>query len=479
MKALYILSFLLTCVSTVVASEQQGDFTKHENATVEDVFTNYRDNLVFVRKGDSIFIGEKTANGIVNLKYNKKLSKLKADGTLTYAKNGTLFYSKDGNIYAAKEKGVGEFKSGKKQWIPGLGKERNEFNGSMLAYASWRYLPANEAAIINPSVTSDGNTIYFASNAEGSMGWDIWKSEINEDGEWTPAERLGKEVNSLADETVPVVFNDSLIAFGSNRKGMNAVPDSGKFHAYISKIEDWNKPMALQKYKDAENAKKADENQNLLADKVDSTPAIAIADSTPALAVTDSATVAPAKDDKKEDMALKGDIEDEFTPKDEVIVTENDRILEVLANTNTNDEVEKQSASTLNNAFKQNQDTVIRASKNVVATYDKRIFYFDYDKDVLNGNYEKDIEVIIEFINHNPKKSFLIIGHTDERGTYEYNDALSLKRAKTIERLLVKKGIDRKRLFTMGLGEYKPVFRNAETEDEHQKNRRVEIVITE
>ena len=85
----------------------------------------------------------------------------------------------------------------------------------------------------------------------------------------------------------------------------------------------------------------------------------------------------------------------------------------------------------------------------------------------------------MEFINFYPKNSFLVIGHTDERGTYEYNDALSMKRAKKIESILVSKGVSRKRLFTMALGEYKPVFKNAQTEEQHQKNRRVEILIME
>ena len=140
----------------------------------------------------------------------------------------------------------------------------------------------------------------------------------------------------------------------------------------------------------------------------------------------------------------------------------------------------KVSVADLNDVFKNDQEAVVKASKNVVATADKRIFYFDYDKDVVNNaDYEKDFEVILEFINFYPKNSFLVIGHTDERGTYEYNDALSMKRAKKIESILVSKGVSRKRLFTMALGEYKPVFKNAQTEEQHQKNRRVEILIME
>ena len=120
---------------------------------------------------------------------------------------------------------------------------------------------------------------------------------------------------------------------------------------------------------------------------------------------------------------------------------------------------------------------MVMASKHVVAGIDKRIFYFDYDTDVLNNkDYENDIKCIVDFINFYPGNSFLIIGHTDERGTREYNNALSLRRAKKIESILAQRGISRSRMFVMGFGEDRPVIRHAQTEDQHQKNRRVEIL---
>lgn len=497
----------------------QGGFNKYENATRDNVTTTYKDGYVILRSGDSIFIGKQTANGIENKEFNKSLTSLKADGAISYA-NGMAFYSKDGDIYAAKEKEFGKFKKGKKQWIPGLGKERNDFNGSMLAYASWRYLPKDVASAKNPSVTSDGNTIYFASNADGSKGFDIWKTSINEDGEWSIAERLGKEVNSLGNEDFPIVLGDSLIAFGSDRKGYTTMPDSGKFHTYISKIEDWKRPQLLSKY---ESDKKKEEEKQLIAAKEDKSannqssvnqqsvvPSTnnQIADNSSADSQTDTnassganaggqttndlsnLSYSPVVNVNPEEKVPYNPFDD-GKPKEEVFnyeddiidetKSENDRILELLTKDETPMEPNKKvSVADLNEVFSNDQEAVVKASKNVVATADKRIFYFDYDKDVVNNaDYEKDFEVILEFINFYPKNSFLVIGHTDERGTYEYNDALSMKRAKKIESILVSKGVSRKRLFTMALGEYKPVFKNAQTEEQHQKNRRVEILIME
>lgn len=513
-------------IAGMAIAAPQGGFNKYENATKDNVTATYRDGYVILRSGDSIFIGKQTANGIENKEFNKSLTSLKADGAISYA-NGMAFYSKDGDIYAAKEKEFGKFKKGKKQWIPGLGKERNEFHGSMLAYASWRYLPKEVASAKNPSVTSDGNTIYFASNADGSKGFDIWKTSINEDGEWAPAERLGKEVNSLGNEDFPIVLGDSLIAFGSDRKGYTTMPDSGKFHTYISKIEDWKRPQLLSKY---ESDKKKEEEKPLIAAKEDKSannqssynqqttvqPAndqVAnndqIANNNTANGQTGSNTsteanangqastdlsnlsYSPVVNNVNSEEKIPYNPFDDGKPKEEVFnyeddiiddtKSENDRILELLTKDETPMEPNKKvSVADLNEVFSNDQEAVVKASKNVVATADKRIFYFDYDKDVVNNSdYEKDFEVILEFINFYPKNSFLVIGHTDERGTYEYNDALSMKRAKKIESILVSKGVSRKRLFTMALGEYKPVFKNAQTEEQHQKNRRVEILIME
>lgn len=523
MRSLNTIALLaeLTIAGMAIAAPQ-GGFNKFENATREDVTTNYKDGYVIYRSGDSIFIGKQTANGIESKEFNKSLTALKADGAISYA-NGIAYYSVEGDIYAAKEKSFGKFKCGKKLWIPGLGKERNEFQGSMLAYASWRYLPKEEAIAKNPSIAPDGNTIYFASNAEGAKGFDIWKTEKNEDGEWAPAERLGKEVNSLGNEDFPIVIGDSLIAFGSDRKGYTSAPDSGYFHTYISKIEDWKRPQLLSKYA-TDNKQEFDqlmavndvnaegnkaEGNSSSANQSNTTPSTngQIADNnlsnqsntnvpSHAAVPTDedlsklaySPVISNVNSDEKipynpfDDGKSK---EEEFNYEDDIIdetMSENDRLLDLLTKEETvsMEPTKKVAVNDLNNVFKQNKDTVVRASKNVIATADKRIFYFDYNKDVVNNaDYDKDFEVILEFINFYPKNSFLVIGHTDERGSYEYNDALSMKRAKKIESILVSKGVSRKRLFTMALGEYKPVFKNAQTEEQHQKNRRVEILIME
>jgi outer membrane protein OmpA-like peptidoglycan-associated protein len=71
-------------------------------------------------------------------------------------------------------------------------------------------------------------------------------------------------------------------------------------------------------------------------------------------------------------------------------------------------------------------------------------------------------------------------GHTDSRGNDARNLRLSQRRAQEVVRYLTRKGhVDADRLEAVGFGEQQPVTPDAETEEEHETNRRVEFVITE
>ena len=152
----------------------------------------------------------------------------------------------------------------------------------------------------------------------------------------------------------------------------------------------------------------------------------------------------------------------------------NDKLLNALK-TVTDSSTYTTSAKELSDMFS-SKDTMVMATEHVVAGKDLRIFYFDLNSDQLSAKYKKDIEAIIDFINYYPDNSFQIIGHTDERGDENYNEDLSIRRAQFIERELIKAGISRDRLEVFGYGERKLIIENAKTEDEHQKNRRVEIL---
>ncbi|WP_322405950.1 OmpA family protein [Idiomarina sp. PL1-037] len=74
------------------------------------------------------------------------------------------------------------------------------------------------------------------------------------------------------------------------------------------------------------------------------------------------------------------------------------------------------------------------------------------------------------------KTTMLIEGHTDSRGSAEYNQQLSLNRANAVRNNLVGNGVDSRRVTTEGYGESMPVADN-DTESGRQLNRRVELRI--
>jgi outer membrane protein OmpA-like peptidoglycan-associated protein len=92
-----------------------------------------------------------------------------------------------------------------------------------------------------------------------------------------------------------------------------------------------------------------------------------------------------------------------------------------------------------------------------------------FDKNQFDLIPNGDTENLAVFLSENPSYSVRIEGHTDEEGGEEYNLFLSQKRATSLKKYLVKKGIAPEKISTVGFGEKKPLSKNA------QENRRIEI----
>ncbi len=101
--------------------------------------------------------------------------------------------------------------------------------------------------------------------------------------------------------------------------------------------------------------------------------------------------------------------------------------------------------------------------------------YFDYDKAGLTSEAKKLMAENIDWMKKNGKSTIQVEGHTDERGSVEYNLALGDRRAKAVRKYLVDSGIDGKRLKVISYGKEKPMV-TGDTESAYSKNRRANFV---
>ena len=104
--------------------------------------------------------------------------------------------------------------------------------------------------------------------------------------------------------------------------------------------------------------------------------------------------------------------------------------------------------------------------------------YYEFDKSDIKRESELELDKFVEFMKINPSVSIEISAHTDERGSDSYNLNLSKERAKKVMNYLVTEGrIKKDRIISNGYGENRPIVKNAQNDDEHQKNRRTEVKI--
>ena len=86
--------------------------------------------------------------------------------------------------------------------------------------------------------------------------------------------------------------------------------------------------------------------------------------------------------------------------------------------------------------------------------------------------YETQLREMVEFISEFPEDIFQVVGHTDSRGSEQFNLKLSQKFADHLRGALIARGVDPSRIIAFGKGESDPVLPDAKEEFEHAVNRR-------
>jgi outer membrane protein OmpA-like peptidoglycan-associated protein len=99
---------------------------------------------------------------------------------------------------------------------------------------------------------------------------------------------------------------------------------------------------------------------------------------------------------------------------------------------------------------------------------------FDLDSARLRSEHEPFLDSIYRAMRANPDIDLLITGHADHIGDLDYNRRLARRRAESVERYLVNRGVDPNRIVTRTVGEQRPIA-SSETEEDRRRNRRADL----
>ena len=120
---------------------------------------------------------------------------------------------------------------------------------------------------------------------------------------------------------------------------------------------------------------------------------------------------------------------------------------------------------------------VERVNEGIKVTFNESLVNFAFDSSDLTTTSRVNLDKLAQVLKNNPDTNINIYGHTDSRGTDEYNQRLSERRAASVKNYLLSRGIASNRMFTMGMGESDPRATN-DTDAGRAENRRVEFAIT-
>jgi outer membrane protein OmpA-like peptidoglycan-associated protein len=127
---------------------------------------------------------------------------------------------------------------------------------------------------------------------------------------------------------------------------------------------------------------------------------------------------------------------------------------------------------------------VERVGEGIVVTFpdknpdgSKMGVYFDFNESAITANSKLALNKLVQIFNEYPQTNILVEGHTDDKGTEEYNMSLSQRRASAVGNYLKSNGIAASRLTIKWYGEAQPKVDNS-SDANRAENRRVEFGIT-
>ena len=365
---------------------------------------------------------------------------------------------------------------------------------------------SNNYSTAHPALSPDEKTMYFASDMPGTLGQsDLFKVKINDDGSFGTPENLGNTINTEGRETFPFVNDENEIYFASDGH-----PGLGGLDVFVSKINpdatfgevknvgaDVNSPKDDFAYLIDTKSRRGFFSSNrdggqgfddiykflelrkitceqlLYGEITDLATAELLSGAKVSLYDGQFNLINSMDSDEKGNYSFTVECgktyniraeKPEFTTKEQKVTVSDKRGKTYLPIA-----LEKAKCK-------------VTVGDDLGKCFGIKMIYFDFDKSDIRMEAAIDLEKILDVMNQNPTMELDIRSHTDSRGTFKYNEALSDRRAKSTINWLVKNGVKQSRLTGKGYGESQLVNKCSDgvicTEPEHQFNRRSEFIIT-
>ena len=477
-----------------------GGAVDYDNQYFEDLYISYNE-------GDNRWSPPLNMKAINTNEHDASVG-LSPDGSILYTFNGTP----DGNLYESKLKGDSWSKP------KALGKTINtkyhetsisiSSDGKLLYFVSERpkdefgtpskggkdifvsernskgeWGPAqNLGAPINTEYDEEGvfihpdnRTMYFSSKRESSMGgYDIFYSEMDENGEWGEPVNMGIPINTPEDDVFFIVTGNGRYAYmSSDREGGIGMQDVWRI-TFLGP----EKPMLVGT------------EDNLIACSNASIQTI-VKQETVEIKKVRLTIMKGTITDAETNEPLESSIEIVDLEKDEVYATLSSNaatgkyLISLPSGKNYGITARTEGylfhSENVNVPASTSYQEIIKDIKlksiNVGATIVLSNIFFDFNKATLRDISKAELDNLVRLLTVDyPKMVIEIGGHTDNVGSLDYNTKLSTNRAKAVVDYLISHGVAKERLSYKGYAYQQPIDTN-DTEEGRQRNRRVEFKV--
>ena len=354
-------------------------------------------------------------------------------------------------------------------------------------------VPFNSAdyMVSNPSVSTDGKTLYFASDMPGGFGgMDIWKVAILEDGSYSEPVNLGERVNTEGRESFPFIdnINNQLYFASDTRKGFGGLD--------VFRLDLENPTAEARNLGDPINTPKDDFAMSFYPNKnigFLSTNRVGRDDIYKVTPICLTEIVTTVKNSKTGEVLRDAQITifDHDNNPIETRYTDSYGIVryEVDCNRSYSLQVTKADYESKDvelakwKGGKQPVEVNLRPIELIIIE-DKIVLgdiFFEFDKSNITQQGAFELNKLVQILERNPNMKIKIESHTDSKGSDAYNLKLSERRATSTLQYVKSQGISGDRLEAKGYGESQPKVDCGEncTAEQDATNRRSEFIITQ